>query len=608
MNTPFIDFKAQEITAEKQDKYFVKPNHLEKLISPKASLIFGERGSGKTTILKHLEKLFNSSNDFRYIGLYYRFETAHTKALYNPEITEEKNIVAFSQAMTVIIAKLLCEVLMKLQNEKRITFEKEEEICLRMMEAIEIETNCSKPCFESLKKVLEMVRRKTLINLQNNRVICYLDYTTFVGQFCEELCKENHLKETCFCVLLDEFENLTFSEQRVINSYIKSSSYFLTYKVCMRPDGFLTKNTLAEKEQLIIGHDYEEFDYVKDIVGAESELKKHLREVCYNRLAYFYSELGCEVDECALEIDNYLDYIDDVEDIEKWERIEEYKEELKNSLKNIYVNSTEIIDTITDTITLRLILVLHEKGLSEKVVFSSISEKSDKYKNWIHNYKQNIIFQIISECEQTKKYCGFDTLVKLAHGNARTVLEILHYAFGDYDEKAGAKYKTISVKRQTDAVNKVAELSFLQIDYIPVNGYRVKSLANALGNLFAEVMKDGRARKFETNSFSIKATTLLTKEQRDELIGVLHDATVWGVLLPFKATKIKNPGDIVFDGKDYMLHPIFAPFFKISYRKKQKCELRDEDVYSMLKPGTRQEIDRISKEIKTGFVQQTLEW
>ena len=608
MNTPFIDFKAQEITAEKQEKYFVKPNHLEKLISPKASLIFGERGSGKTTILKHLEKSFNSSTDFRYIGLYYRFETAHTKALYNPEITEDKNIVAFSQAMTVIIGKLLCEVLMKLQSEKRITFEKEEEICLKMMDAIEIEYNYTKPTFESLKNILEMIRRKTLINLQNNRVICYLDYTTFVRQFCEELCKESRLKETCFCVLLDEFENLTVSEQRVINSYIKSSSFFLTYKVCMRPDGFLTKNTLAEKEQLIFGHDYEEFDYVKDIVGSDGELRRHLREVCSNRLAYFYSELGNAFDKSALEVDNYLDYVDDVKDIETWDRIDEYKDELRKVINNYFKNSVEVINEITDAITLKLILVLYEKGINEKEIFSNISKKSDKYRNWMHNYKQNIIFQIISECEQTKKYCGFDTFVKLANGNARTVLEILHYAFGDYDEMAGGKYGTISIKRQTDAVNKVAELSFLQIDYIPVNGYRVKSLANALGNLFAEVMQDGRARKFETNSFSIKATTMLTREQTDELIDVLHDATVWGILIPFKATKIKNPGDIVFDGKDYMLHPILAPFFKISYRKKQKCELRDEDVYFMLKPGTRQEIDRISKEIKTGFVQQTLEW
>lgn len=83
MNTPFIDFKATEISPEKQERYFVEPNHIQKLISPKASLIIGERGSGKTTILRHLEKEFNHSEKYDYLGIYYRFETAHTKALSN---------------------------------------------------------------------------------------------------------------------------------------------------------------------------------------------------------------------------------------------------------------------------------------------------------------------------------------------------------------------------------------------------------------------------------------------------------------------------------------------------------------------------------------------
>ncbi len=608
MNTPFIDFKAQEITAEKQKKYFVKPRHIGKLISPKASLIFGERGSGKTTILRYLEAYFNTSSSHDYIGLYYRFETAHVKALTNPELTEDKNLMAFSQALAAIIGKLLCKVLLALKKEQDVKYQYEVEICSELIKCIDLDSRNEFADYLYLQQLLEEIRRKTLINLQNGFVKCYLDYTTFIAVFCELLKKEDIFSNTCFCVLFDEYENLTTLEQSVVNSYIKSSMYFLTYKVCMRPDGFLTKNTVGGKEQLIVGHDYEEFDYVDDIIGTESDLKKHLREVCKNRLRYFYEKYNINYNNNNLDIDDYLDFIGVKDEIEHWERITDYKDKLFKEITNILPDYPNKFKDIKAVIDLKLILLLYNKHYDIKEILNNINERTQKYKNWLHNYEYNVIYQIISECEQARSYCGFDVFVKLAHGNARMVLEILHYAFGDYDEESCTVYKKISVNKQTYAVTKVSALAFNEIDYIPVNGYKVKYLVNALGNLFAQCLLDGRAKKFEANSFSIKSTNTFTDEQISELKDVLHDATVWGVLIKSQANKIKNRGDIVFAGIDYILHPIFSPYFKISYRKRQKCELEDVEVFSMLRPKPRSEIDYISKTINSNYVQQKLEW
>lgn len=56
MRCPFSDYKAPEISEENQKYYFVKPQYFSKLLDTHASFIFGERGSGKTTILKYLER------------------------------------------------------------------------------------------------------------------------------------------------------------------------------------------------------------------------------------------------------------------------------------------------------------------------------------------------------------------------------------------------------------------------------------------------------------------------------------------------------------------------------------------------------------------------
>lgn len=607
MNTPFIDFKATEITPEKQKCFFVEPKYINRVISPKASMVIGERGSGKTTLLRHLEKTFNHSENLEYIGIYYRFETAYVKALNNPEMSVDQNISAFSQSLATILGKLLCQILEQIKKFKEIRYEREEEICKKLTQDIELPITENVDSYGKLAEIYETIRKKILINLQNGKNICYFEYTSFINNFCEELRKESCFSQSCFCVLLDEYENLTFSQQRVVNSFIKNSSYYLTYKVCIRPDGFLTKDTVADKEPLMFGHDYEEFDYVHDIVGSEKDVKKHLRKICANRLDYFYRQQKIKFEKKDLDIDDYLDIVKEETDIESWERIEEYKEQLRGELRKRYPEKAEMMDAF-GVIDLKLICILYQKKYLEQEIFENICSFTEKYKNWIHNYKQNIIFQITSECEQTKKYCGFDTIIKLANSNTRTVLEIMHYAFGELSniEKV---YKKISVKRQTAAVNRVAESSFEQIDYIPFNGYKAKNLANALGNLFAEFIKDPRAKKFEVNSFSITVSKM-ENEQTEELKAILRDAVVWGVLIPSKANKIKNKGDIVFDGRDYMLHPIFAPYFKISYRKRQKCELRDVDIYSMLQPKSRKELSKELNNISDKLVwsQEEFKW
>lgn len=613
MNTPFTDFKTAEITPEKQKSYFVEPKYIDKLISQKAAWISGERGSGKTTILRYLEKTFNSSEDMKYIGIYYRFETANVMALNNPEWPVDKNIMMFSQYMAAILGKLLCEVLGTIKKEREILYKWECDICHWLSQDIELDNVGSIDSYTQLAYLLERIRRKVVTNLQNGNAVCYFDYTTFLSEFCEELRREEVFENTCFCVLLDEFENLTYTEQRVINSMVKASSYFLTYKVCMRPEGYLTKDTVAEREQLIFGHDYEEIDYVRDIIGAEKEVREHLRKICANRLEYFYKLKGVQYHSEDLEIDSYLEFINTEKIISSWERIEEYKEDLKQRLRQLYSFSQNSIDKIENVIDLKLILMLYEKRKNEQDIFYNIENNTDTYKNWVHNYKHNIMFQIISECEQTKEYCGFNVFIKLSNSNVRRILEILHYAFGDYDN-SGKRYKEIGVKRQTDAVNRVANAAFDQINYIPDNGYKAKNLTNTLGNIFREFIKDIQVKRFEVNNFSIKNTGKLGEEKMQELKAVLHDSIVWGVLIPAKANKVKNRGDIVFDGRDYMLHPIFAPYFKISYRKRQKWEFSDCHVYAMLQPVQRdfvksfsRNISKDSKLVEGIYIQENME-
>lgn len=127
MRCPFSDYKAPEISEENQKYYFVKPQYFSKLLDTHASFIFGERGSGKTTILKYLEREMNQFQSERWLAFYYRFETSSMRSLYKERLSEEDNFSAFQQSLSTIFSKLICEKLIGMKKVRK--FEKEKEIC-----------------------------------------------------------------------------------------------------------------------------------------------------------------------------------------------------------------------------------------------------------------------------------------------------------------------------------------------------------------------------------------------------------------------------------------------------------------------------------------------
>jgi hypothetical protein len=61
----------------------------------------------------------------------------------------------------------------------------------------------------------------------------------------------------------------------------------------------------------------------------------------------------------------------------------------------------------------------------------------------------------------------------------------------------------------------------------------------------------------------------------------LDEAVKWSVLYEEAATKQKS--SYVPESSDYVLNPIYAPFFNISYRKKRKLEIRSDDLVTLIR-------------------------
>lgn len=599
MITPFNNLQATEISTELQKVYFVEPKHMNQLITNNAMFISGERGSGKTTILRHLEKLFNQNPAHEYLGVYFRFETAYMRSLYNQDISEEKNIRGFSQIITAIWSKLICETLLRIKEENAISYQKEQELCESVLKLFFNYDERWEKTLKSLRDIFEKTRMELMFGIINGDVPLCFSYAELLDHFALKLREEEIYSRTCVCILLDEYENLTYTQQRVINSFVKNHSYYLTYKICMRPEGFRTQLTLAEHEQLMPFHDYKLVQYIQEIMGTDAQIRELVQEMCCQRLKYFYESKGICVQESALDVENYLETLGKKEEIYSIGNMEQFREETILQIQSLAQCKVpeETFKEVTDIIDLYLLCLMLRKKHTFQTAYQEILSKGTIYKNMLHNYEQNIIYIILNYYERTKTFCGLDCIIKLSHNNARMILWILHYAFGELEGDEKAPYKKIKAKVQSAAINKVSREFFEDIKSIPTNGPQIQNLAYALGNLFKTFILDKQAKKFETNHFSIHTTGILTKEERSFMAMILKDATMWGVLIAEKANKSKNRGDMVYNDKDYILNPVLAPYFSISYRKKQKCELREDEIFHMLEPMPNTDLNKLAAKL-----------
>jgi hypothetical protein len=612
MRCPFSDYKAPEISEGNQKYYFVQPKYFSKLLDTHASFIFGERGSGKTTILKFLEREMNQSHGERWLAFYYRFETSSMKSLYKGRLSEEDNFGAFQQTICTIFLKLICEKLIGMKKVRE--FEKEKEICYSVASLQFLVEPEQVDSFEKLYDLMEKIRLKTLFGIRNGISKMLIDYNSILENLINSLRQEQGLGELTFCVLLDEYENLLPIQQRVINSMVKASSDRICYKICLRPQGFWTRQTMAEREHLMEDEDYLKINYVEDIMGTEVDIQKMVRSICNKRLKLFYESEGIVFDEDDINIDNYLECQTQKEEINKIPNLKEYRERLIKIIKDkAYIvdkKKLDKLDDIQDIVDLQIISIMLEKGYEFSKIYNSVINRTNQYDNWIHNYEVNATYIIFDECKIKKQFSGLDIMLRLVNYNMRSILLILHYAFEGYDFRNLRRLK-ISVDKQNKAIIKVAKNSFNQIEYIPVHGAEVKNLTNALGNLFREYIVDQRAKKFETNNFAIRVSGNIKEDQEIWMTETLKDAVMWGILLETDANKTKNPSNYTYHNKDYILHPIYAVYFNISYRTKQKTYLDDDVVISMFKPLTDRQIRRLvrndNKEIQGQMTLMNLE-
>jgi hypothetical protein len=623
LRNPFAGFNASLMNDDEIIQYWIEPHVLFgrtalgiDLTGNIPVVLMGGRGTGKTMLLKfmsnevqikeYLSKHKNGSGfliETNYLGVYHRFDGPSLASFADRNVTDEAWETIFKHYLEVVIGQNYATMLRNLKQAGCIDLsdDAEKSLISEMFKLIdenavpdpEGRTLDSLIVFmqEKLDRVFEFINKSALSKevefsddvLTSGKLIFRLP--DIMQHFIPAFKGKNTI------VLLDEYENLKFEQQKIVNTLIKHTRLPVTFRIGTRLNGFKTFETLIKGEFLMVDADYREILFENVLTAREGEYMNLLRKIAEKRLEqvpeFKESKLldieellgrttpedealmvvfGSKMKKNELERYPLNRYTSETKHIQEMKTILEsrYLSQADGLLQKLVYLQNPLIEM------LNLLLLRREYEVDEIIgcfrTYINKEKKDERYKKYKNLYDKNklgLLFQLISLNRPTKKlYAGFNVYCMLSSGIIRNFLELCYQSFNRAIFLEGGeliKKRTIPFAAQTGGARTRAERFLEVIDRIPEYGTEIKSLVQSFGAIFYTWQKDPRLSEPEVTYFCLDSTALSEKGKN-----VLDMAVRWSVLQQKPPMKGKDPREPLRDV--YALNRILAPYFGISYR------------------------------------------
>ena len=617
--------RTEELGFDVWDRFVIPPrlNISEWGKTRKPRVIVGGRGCGKTMLLRYLshESAFSSSrpsldqSTLEHIGIYWRADTQFASLLQSRGQPDHLWRAAFGHLSALILGREILGALQSIANSQLqlVASHDLEELDFSLLSTPNLALPTTFAKFVSFLDSSLFEFEHWANDVHTIPQPSFLPAPAFVRRLVDTVLRQlPQLHDIVFFAYIDEYENLTVLQQQVVNTWIKHSEPPLIVNLAMKRNGFKTRETLGE-ERLVEVHDFRPVD-LEDF-GQESEFSLFAAEILLLRFH------NARVPLDAFDPDLLRDPMAVVH-----RRTPEYSRRVFDLARELLPNwSTENLadQVFRDQALLRQLELRITKGLKlrgEQTITASrflrlqrptpaavvvpallarrrlptqqIVEEFEKYcageRNgfqegtaWLHNIflaaYLDLFASLVRACPI---YSGFDTYCHMSKGNVRHFLELCHTAFA---ASSSAHPTAISPKQQAEAASQVAVSLLPEVRSFGSLGNNLHSFLLRLGRLFALSQRRAAQSEPERTHFAIKdGEDSITDDAKLLLI----EAVKWSVLFEERETKAKSVGSPQVI--DYVLNPIYAPYFQISYRKGRKLELSGPD-FDVLSSGSADE-------------------
>lgn len=634
----FSKNRSEETRADNWAEFVVPPflNNLGIKSQSKAIVIVGGRGCGKTTLLRYFchatqfsaKRSSLPEDALSHIGLYWRADTNFLNSFVGGEQTPETWRSAFEHLLACELGKEIIHSLRNLNcnSDRQHDFGKLDNLDLS---AIQDFDETLGDTLSELEKSLQKSRRMMSMWVNNLDAMPkpkFLPADLFLRTLVDILQEQlPYLARSTFAVFIDEYENLRDEQQRFINGLLKHGSPPFIYNIAMKRNGWHTRQTTGPESIQLIA-DYREIDLEEEI---SENFDLFAAELVFFRLAEHEPEL---LDKLPIVPDHLrsVEYIDQrYKNVEYRTRVIEAAERLlprttdRAAAKEILADSrlrAKLIAKIEAALQKRNAPLSAEDFIDNSFPEASILMPALLNRPREHPDQLLAEFQAMKVGEESRLsltsslisnnlfgcvnaiyldvrrpsilFSGFTSLTLMARGNIRHLLELIHRIFKVSDTSNNREIDeylpVVSASIQASAVKEASELILSRVTGHGTHGPQLYALAQCLGSIFRERHRSDRQSEPETNHF-----TLSSGELSEKLRTYLSEAEKWSVLFLTAETKMKSTGSI---STDYVLNPIFSPYFQISFRKKRSLQLSSAQLQVMLE-GDQRARDSLVREI-----------
>lgn len=583
----FAGYRAEWLN-EEVFEYFTQPSYFPQLVTPYPCFLVGGRGSGKTTVLRCLsyegqfamaKKRRNAVTGWDYFGFYYRVNTNRVAAFEGPELDDTQWARLFGHYINLE----LCEKVFRFLNWYAALFPDAQKLDAKMLAPFAASMGYEEPLDQAaMAEQLELsrLRFESLVNSIGDRSDSV--HLTMQGAPVDALMRSvrslPQFNGRHFFFLIDEYENLTDMQQRVCNTLIKHCGDLYSFKVGVRELGLRQRSTLNKHEQLTHPADYKRIDITEELDGrfvdfAERVLRQRLRGLFARTgesvsLDEIFPALTAEQEAAELGVGPLADNV-------------------RNALVRPDVSATSPASWATSLPDMELFTLSCRAEAENVPLEQKVKEAFADQKKWssqYENYRYAYLFVIRRYKRGIRKYyAGWKTYCALAANNLRFLFELVDQALTRHLEAEGPEHPwPVSARVQTEAAQSTGQKNLRELEGLTIHGARLTRLLLGLGRVFQVMAEDPIGHTPEVNQFNVDMGEAgLTQKESEQLDILLKAAVMHLAVLRYPGSKLQEQSDI--KQHDFTVHPIYAPFFGFSYRRKRKISLSPQEVLALAK-------------------------
>lgn len=615
----FSKNRTEELGNDVWEQFVVPPfyDRLDLRTARKPRLIVGGRGCGKTMLLRYLshQTMFSSARKIipadaiEHIGLYWRADTHFLNMMFGRGIADDVWHSAFIHMAAVVLGMELLASLRSIAESSHpsLSMERLASLSFRRLSAFDQSLPADMSgLFDALQ--LRLWEIEAWVNdVRKATEPRFLAGEKFVQAMLSEIkAQVPELVLASYFVYIDEYENLRPYQQRIVNTWLKHSEAPLIFNLAMKRNGMDTQATTGP-ESLSDLHDFRTYDLEQEL---ESDFPLFAAEILFLHLALANQKVPIDPevlrDPTRLRERRTQEYADRVRSAARAMFPGLTQEEMARAVFDDTALSNKLLERLRKALASRSSSLdvdsFFRRSLPEASIVApallyrrtlnpdSIKQELDKLergeendftgkRNWLHNNFIGAYLQLYEPYSRACPfYAGFQAFCQLSHGNLRYFLELCHRSLSQLEEIPFLSVVQPSV--QADAAREASAAFLREVRSYGPRGLQLYTFVLRLGSLFAIAHQRPTQSEPEQTHFSIRTgTQILSRE--DQLF--LREAVKWSVLYEEEETKKKSSADP--EDIEYVLAPIYAPYFHISYRKRRRMEFTTDEFVALVRGG-----------------------